>query len=130
MATRRRGYLLISTVCFILSVIGVLLMGCATTRDYVQPTCVPRAIYQAVGVAIEWKVPVRIVISGTSNPRIDHAHAEAFINGRWVYLDQYSDTVFITDSVDVAPEYLPLVPYKYLSVSEIIGELTERGRLK
>ena len=105
-------------------------MGCAATKDYVQPTCVPRAIYQAVWVAIEMKVPTRIVISGTANPRIDHAHAEAFINGRWVCLTQYSDTVFLTDSVDVAAEYLPLVPYKYLSVSEIVGELKASGRIK
>jgi len=125
--------LTILAVCLAIAVVGILLMGCAGTKDYVRPTCVSRSIYQAVGVAIEMKYPVRIVISHTADPMVDHAQAQAFVGGRWVWLTQYGDVVFLSDINEegyIDPAYRPLVPYKYLSVSEIISELRLSSGIK
>uniref|UniRef100_A0A6M3Y0Y2 Uncharacterized protein n=1 Tax=viral metagenome TaxID=1070528 RepID=A0A6M3Y0Y2_9ZZZZ len=123
----------ISLICLAIAVAGILFIGCATTKDYVQPSCVPRSIYQSVGVSLEMKHPVRIVISHTADPLVDHAQAQAFVDGRWIWLTQQGDVVFLSDINEegyIDPSYRPLTPYKYLTVSDIIDELKVKGRLK
>jgi len=125
--------LTISAVCLAVAVVGILLMGCAGTKDYVRPSCVPRSLYQAVGVSLEMKYPVRIVISHTADPAVDHAQAQAFVGGRWIWLTQHGDTVFLSDINEedyIDRSYRPLTPYKYLTVSDIINELKANGKLK
>ena len=108
-------------------------MGC-TSKNYIYPTCAPRAIYQAVTAAVELRVPTRIVISHTAVYPFDHAHAQAKINGRWVWLQDFGKYIEILDTTDqnefVDYKYRPLVPYKYLTVSEVIDELKARGMMK
>ena len=132
---RHERYFILSIVCWIVAAILILylLVGCASTK-YIYPTCVPRSISQAVTVSVEKRVPTRIVISHTAVDFVDHAQAQALVNGRWCWLHYFQEFTEISDIADqnefVVYKYRPLVPYKYLTVPEVIDELKSRGMLK
>ena len=125
-----KRYLYISIACFVVAIIAALFIGCS---HVVQPTCVSRSLFTAVGVALESKNPVRIVISHTSVKGIDHAQAQALVKGRLVWLTQYGDRVELSDvneEIWVDPSYRPFTAYKYLTVSELVNELKHNGKVR
>ena len=87
--SRLRGLLRVCAWLLLGVLAFLLLKGCAAPRQ-MQPHCVPISILSA-WTAEHHGYPARIAISNV-RPGVDHAQAEALIDGRWTPLTVQWDT--------------------------------------
>jgi len=103
---------------FLIVVAVVMCGGCASTQKSFQPHCVPISIFRA-WTAAHHGYPTRIAVSNV-RPGVDHAQAEALINGRWTPLTVTWDTrkgVMVTTWTRHFGE-----PYRTPGLDEFIAE--------
>lgn len=109
-----RRYLITSITCLLIAIYAALHIGCATMEA--RPSCVPLSIQAAWTWGMTHKHPVRIAAQHIS-PGIDHAQAEALIDGKWIPLTQVGISTIIPHK-----RHFPVEPYRYMSLDEFIRE--------
>ena len=121
-----KRYRNIALICFTIAIIGIylLLSGCATVQG-IRPHCVPNSILCATTYAIQG-YEARIAIFHVK-PGIDHAQAQAKINGKWEYLSEFWDGEGMTVRVwkRNCPETVGKEPYQFYTVSGFIKQQKE-----
>jgi hypothetical protein len=85
------------------------LSGCATGPSW-KGMCWAKSVYCATVVQNETRrdVPVRIAVRNV-RPGVDHAQAQAYINGRWEWLQMDGEFVYVGGQ-----EWAQFAPYKYV----------------
>lgn len=106
---KKSNHLSVLTIWIVVALILISLMGCTPV---ISPKCRHYCILQAL--TFGEKYPVRIAVGLTSKPKMGHAQAQAFINGKWVWLDNDRALVSVgTKSTD-------FYPYKFVTIKEAL----------
>jgi len=96
--------------------------------DYVTPMCVEKSFYAALAYAMQRKVPVRTVVSRfKGKPGTDHAQAQAWLEGKWEWLQVGSIGVQVGIEDRFGSDYGEKEHYKLLTLDQLAGELKEKG---
>jgi len=123
-----KKYLRIAQVCFLIAAIGIylLIQGCATVRDEVPTWCVPSSIFCATAFVIKTNCPTRIAIFRIK-PGLDHAQAQAFIDGEWKYISEYwnGECMAVKVSGKNCPDTQNIEPYIYYTVTGFLEQQRE-----
>jgi hypothetical protein len=82
--------------------------------------CVPSSVFCAVCFWIKERTPVRIALQQVG-VGVDHAQAEAFINGTWVPLSEFWNNTSMEAST-YGRNYSQIEPYRYVGLIEFLQE--------
>jgi hypothetical protein len=82
--------------------------------------CVPSSIFCATCFWIKQRVPVRIALQHIE-PGIDHAQAEALIDGTWIPLSEFWNGTSMEAST-YGRNYSQVEPYRYVDLIDFIQE--------
>jgi hypothetical protein len=107
---------------YLLILILMALQGCETSQAiFARPYCVPNSIYNAWTWGAEKKDPVRIAVQNIK-PGIDHAQAEAQIQGKWTPLTELWDQQAGYMKIIPFARHFPQEPYRYVPLKQWIDE--------
>ena len=106
---------------YLILILLLLTLGCATVPRSVPGTCVPEAIYSAWVWEARTGMPSRIALT-LHSPGMGHAQAQGWDGKQWVYLTtDHSET-------RVDRSHYGHEPYRYVSLDEWIREQAQQRK--
>jgi len=121
---RRRGLLFAFALVSLLSCShqAPLENVCSFDLELMNPNCKQYALLQVLTFR-EYGFPVRIAYGRTKNSAIGHVQGQAYINGRWQWLDNEYIPVDVVDE-----NQIEFTPECYLSLEELIAMINGERR--
>ena len=95
---------------------------CSFDLELMNPNCKQYALLQVLTFK-EYGFPVRIAYGRTRNRAISHVQGQAYINGRWQWLDNEYIPVDVVDESQIK-----FTPECYLSLEELIAMINGERR--
>ena len=96
--------------------------GCHFDLELMNPNCKQYALLQVLTFR-EYGFPVRIAYGRTRNRAVGHVQGQAYINGRWQWLDNEYIPVDVVDENRIG-----FTPECYLSLEELIAMINGERR--
>jgi len=88
---------------------------CSFELELMNPNCKQYALLQVLTFR-EYGFPVRIAYGRTRNRAIGHVQGQAYINGRWQWLDNEYIPVEVVDESQIE-----FTPERYLTLEELVA---------
>jgi hypothetical protein len=95
---------------------------CSFDLELMNPNCKQYALLQVLTFK-EYGFPVRIAYGRTKNRAIGHVQGQAYINGRWQWLDNEYIPVDVVDDSQIE-----FTPECYISLEELIAMINGERR--